>query len=88
MAALVEACGRIGLLPRRLCFIVLPMLAKPDQGHRLIILYSGMYRVWQPLRRRDLAALHQHLRRPHWGAIGGRSALDLSRLQAARREAE
>eukprot|EP00959_Pyramimonas_sp_CCMP1952_P439363 9197641-Pyramimonas_sp.AAC.1 len=63
MAALFEACERIGLLPRQLRFIAMPMLAKPDQGHRLIIMYSGIYRVWQRLRRRDLDGLHQQLRR-------------------------
>eukprot|EP00959_Pyramimonas_sp_CCMP1952_P045933 959656-Pyramimonas_sp.AAC.1 len=41
MVALFGACERIGLLPRQPCFIVMPMLAKPDQGHHLIILYSG-----------------------------------------------
>eukprot|EP00959_Pyramimonas_sp_CCMP1952_P019392 409745-Pyramimonas_sp.AAC.1 len=66
----------------------MPMLAKPDQGHRLIILYSGMYRVWQRLRRRGLDGLHQQLRRPYWGALAGRSALDLSWLRAARSGAE
>ena len=35
MAVLFEGCERLGLLPRQLCFIVMSMLPKPDQGHRL-----------------------------------------------------
>eukprot|EP00959_Pyramimonas_sp_CCMP1952_P346807 7263943-Pyramimonas_sp.AAC.1 len=60
----------------------MPMLAKPDQGHRQIILYSSLYRVWQRLRRRDLVDLHRVLRRPYWVACAGRGALDLSPAQA------
>ena len=80
-------CERLGLLPRQLCSIVMPMLAKPETGHRLIILYAGMYRVWQRLRRPDIKSLHRNLQRPYWGAVAGRSALDLSWAQAARSEA-
>eukprot|EP00959_Pyramimonas_sp_CCMP1952_P014736 312245-Pyramimonas_sp.AAC.1 len=42
-----EASERIGLSPRQLTWMVMPMLPKSMGGHRLIILYSASYRAWQ-----------------------------------------
>eukprot|EP00959_Pyramimonas_sp_CCMP1952_P451504 9453220-Pyramimonas_sp.AAC.1 len=65
----------------------MPMLAEPDSGHRLLILYAGAHRLWQRCRRDCLRLMHDALKRRYWGAVAGRSTLDLSWLQAARGEA-
>eukprot|EP00959_Pyramimonas_sp_CCMP1952_P472402 9499977-Pyramimonas_sp.AAC.1 len=61
----------IGMLPKQLCWIQMPMLGKPTGGNRLIILYAGMYRVWQRARRSVVAGVIDSLERKFWGASRG-----------------
>ena len=87
LGALWEASERIGLLPRQLTWMVMPMLPKAMGGHRLIILYSASYRVWQRARRHELDELKHAIERKYWGASSGRSAVDSAWLLAAKTEA-
>eukprot|EP00959_Pyramimonas_sp_CCMP1952_P406788 8526182-Pyramimonas_sp.AAC.1 len=68
------ACEALGLFPVQLTWMVMPMLPKAAGGHRLIILYSMAYRVWQRLRKPALLPLQEALRRPYWAAAKNRSA--------------
>eukprot|EP00959_Pyramimonas_sp_CCMP1952_P116365 2432461-Pyramimonas_sp.AAC.1 len=77
----------IGMLPKQLCRIQMPMLGKPTGVNRLIILYPGMRRIWQRARRSMVSGAIDSLDRKFWGASRGRSAIDCARLQAVRAEA-
>eukprot|EP00959_Pyramimonas_sp_CCMP1952_P345140 7228031-Pyramimonas_sp.AAC.1 len=67
----------IGLPPRQLTRVLTPMIPKgKSEGHRLIVLYAGFYRVRQRARRGVLDQMQAALDRPYWGAGRGRSALD------------
>ena len=46
LAGSCQCCEAIGLLPQQLLWVLMPMLPKPVTGHRLIVIYSGMYRIW------------------------------------------
>eukprot|EP00959_Pyramimonas_sp_CCMP1952_P152876 3198414-Pyramimonas_sp.AAC.1 len=63
------------------------MEPKSMGGHRLIILYSASYRVWQRARRPELNDLQKHIERKYWGASSGKSAIDSAWLLAAKTEA-
>ena len=80
---LFVACEALGLFPAQLTWMVMPMLPKAAGGHRLIILYSMAYRVWQRMRKYALKPIADRLRRPFWGAAVGRSATDSARILAA-----
>eukprot|EP00959_Pyramimonas_sp_CCMP1952_P447668 9373976-Pyramimonas_sp.AAC.1 len=47
LAALWQACEALEMPPRQLMRVIQPMLPKPKGGNRLMVLYAGMYRVWQ-----------------------------------------
>ena len=87
LGMLFEAFESLGVLPKQMLWICMPMLPKPMGGHRLIVLYGSIYRVWQRLRRPELAPLQQFLCRVYWGASSGRSAIDSAWQVAARVEA-
>eukprot|EP00959_Pyramimonas_sp_CCMP1952_P061732 1289922-Pyramimonas_sp.AAC.1 len=72
LAGMWQCCEAIGLLPKQLSWVLRPMLPKPSTGDRLIVLYSGMYRIWQRLRRPMLGALMEEVERGYWGASRGR----------------
>jgi len=80
---LFVACEALGLFPAQLTWMVMPMLPKAAGGHRLIILYSMAYRVWQRMRKYALKPISDRLRRPFWGAAVGRSATDSAWILAA-----
>ncbi|CAK0826069.1 unnamed protein product [Prorocentrum cordatum] len=77
------ACEALGLFPVQLTWMVMPMLPKAAGGHRLIILFSMAYRVWQRLRKPALLPLQEALRRPYWAAAKNRSAIDSAWILAA-----
>ena len=89
VATLFTCFEALGLLPRQLTWVITPMIPKGKaEGHRLIVLYAGVYRVWQRARRPVLADLQAGLSRSYWGAGRGRSAIDCAWLQAAEAEAD
>eukprot|EP00959_Pyramimonas_sp_CCMP1952_P208434 4360133-Pyramimonas_sp.AAC.1 len=65
----------------------MPMLPKAAGGHRLIILYSSSYRVWQRARRAEFHELQGRVERKYWGAASGRPASDSAWKLSARSEA-
>eukprot|EP00959_Pyramimonas_sp_CCMP1952_P102401 2142128-Pyramimonas_sp.AAC.1 len=56
------------MLPKQLCWIQMPILPKVSVGDRLIILYAGMYRIWQRARRCIISGIAESLERNIWGA--------------------
>eukprot|EP00959_Pyramimonas_sp_CCMP1952_P358197 7500191-Pyramimonas_sp.AAC.1 len=77
----------LGMLPKQLAWIIMPMLPKPQGGHRLIISYASAYRVWQRMRICEYDMLMKVLGRKYWGAGKGRSPIDSAWTLAARTEA-
>ena len=59
------------------------MLPKAAGRHRLIILYSMAYRVWQRMRKYALQPIADKLRRHYGGAAAGRSATGSAWILAA-----
>ena len=86
ISAIWSASEAIGILPKQLCWIQMPMLGTPSGGNRLFILYAAMYRVWQRARRTMVSHIRDAIDRRYWGCSKGRSAVDCAWLQAARSE--
>eukprot|EP00959_Pyramimonas_sp_CCMP1952_P205847 4304740-Pyramimonas_sp.AAC.1 len=67
----------LGLPPRQLCWLITAMLPETSgSGNRLVVLYAGLYRIWQRMRRPVLRELQEQIDRPYWGAARGRSSFD------------
>ena len=89
VALMFKAMESLGLPPRQLCWLTTPMLPKTSgSGNRLVVLYAGLYRIWQRMRRPVLRELQEKTDRPYWGAARGRSSVDCAWLQAAEGEAD
>eukprot|EP00959_Pyramimonas_sp_CCMP1952_P299658 6267756-Pyramimonas_sp.AAC.1 len=86
LALLLLASEAIGMLPKQLSWIQMPMLGKPSGGIRLAILYAAVYRTWQRARKPMVDHMHAGLDRRYWGASRGRSATDCAWLRAVRSE--
>eukprot|EP00959_Pyramimonas_sp_CCMP1952_P279643 5846752-Pyramimonas_sp.AAC.1 len=82
-----QRSGAIGLLPKQLRWIQMPMLGKSSGGSRLI-LFAGTYRIWQGARRWMVSCISPQPSRGFWGAAKGRSALGCASLQAARADSD
>eukprot|EP00959_Pyramimonas_sp_CCMP1952_P196697 4113122-Pyramimonas_sp.AAC.1 len=81
---LMAASEAIGMLPKQLCWIQMPLLGQPSGGNRLTILHVMMYRVWLRARKSMAAQMHADLDRRYRDAGKGRSAIYCARLQAVR----
>ena len=87
LAAIYEAVESIGFFPAQLWWMMFPLLEKPKGGFRGVLLCAGPVRVWERLRRPELAAFTEMTRRPFWAFGAGRSAETAVWRQAVSAEA-
>ncbi len=87
LAAVLEACERLGAFPEQCNLVVTPLLEKPRGGYRPIAIYCSLYRLYTKARRSVAAEWEARHRRPFFSAAAGNGPLDTAWRQAVRQEA-
>ncbi len=85
--ALCEAVELLGALPTQLSLVTMPLISKPQGGHRAIGMIAALLRVWARARRPLAEKWEENHRRGYWSADRGNSPLDTIWRQEARQEA-
>ena len=86
LSLIIVAMESIGMLPKPLRFLLMPLLSKPAGGYRPILMQAGLMRLWEKLRINKLEEFMEETARPYWVIAKGRSCEDVIWGQAVASE--